>query len=532
MNKILILFALVVLVGVIGVMIPSAYANDFIFESKCIGENLIISVVSKDGGEIIKNINVYTTNGVRAGAQKFEKFSSDENGEVTIGFLKNTGFVNISKPGFNDQRVPVEICSQKQVSAPSSMSSQESKESFDASYPEIKSSKIIISGETNPIVKKGMISKFTYQVEIIGELEYDYSVNDKGGWLERCYDNLADTSGSSRCATSDKVFLISETSRVFEYDSDFSHYWDDQDLMIYYDSKPKVIQEMFRFNDELSSFNIYPVWQESKEVTLSQESIEKIHTRSISVKGILPSPMDERWMALLEICSGENSLLKPSIIIESDLETTYYVLPISVNKLSCTQQEVSVKAKTLSSINFKFETSEVVNDEEINQLKKEIEELKETMIEQQQLPKGEAVVDRVSEDKVVEEKVVATEEKGGGCLIATATYGTELAPQVQLLREIRDNSLLQTESGTVFMKTFNEFYYSFSPTIADYERENPVFKEAVKIAITPMISTLSQMENANSESEVLGIGISLIALNLGMYVGIPAVVIIGIRAKF
>ena len=82
------------------------------------------------------------------------------------------------------------------------------------------------------------------------------------------------------------------------------------------------------------------------------------------------------------------------------------------------------------------------------------------------------------------------------------------------------------------MKTFNEFYYSFSPTIADYERESPIFKEAVKIAITPMISTLSQMENANSESEVLGIGISLIALNLGMYIGIPAVVIIGINRKF
>ena len=40
------------------------------------------------------------------------------------------------------------------------------------------------------------------------------------------------------------------------------------------------------------------------------------------------------------------------------------------------------------------------------------------------------------------------------------------------------------------------------------------------------------MENANSESEVLGLGLSIIALNLGMYVGIPAVVIIGIRAKF
>ncbi len=140
----------------------------------------------------------------------------------------------------------------------------------------------------------------------------------------------------------------------------------------------------------------------------------------------------------------------------------------------------------------------------------------------------------LSQDNTIMEISTETldEEKGGGCLIATATYGTELAPQVQLLREIRDNSLLNTESGTVFMKTFNEFYYSFSPTIADYERENPVFKEAVKLAITPMISSLALMENANSESEVLGIGISLIALNLGMYVGIPAVVIIGIRAKF
>ena len=82
------------------------------------------------------------------------------------------------------------------------------------------------------------------------------------------------------------------------------------------------------------------------------------------------------------------------------------------------------------------------------------------------------------------------------------------------------------------MSTFNDIYYTFSPTIADYERENPYFKEAVKLAITPMISTLSLMENADSESEVLGIGISLILLNFGMYLGIPAIVIIGIRKRF
>jgi hypothetical protein len=122
-------------------------------------------------------------------------------------------------------------------------------------------------------------------------------------------------------------------------------------------------------------------------------------------------------------------------------------------------------------------------------------------------------------------------DKGGGCLIATAAYGSELSPQVQLLREIRDNQLMNTESGTAFMSGFNELYYSFSPTIADMQRESPMFKEAVKLGLTPMLSSLSIMENANSESEVLGLGLSVIALNLGMYLGVPAVVVVGIRKK-
>ena len=153
----------------------------------------------------------------------------------------------------------------------------------------------------------------------------------------------------------------------------------------------------------------------------------------------------------------------------------------------------------------------------------------ETVVEEQ------VVEEAVVEEQVVEETVVATqesEENGGGCLIATATYGSELAPQVQLLREIRDNQLLNTEPGSAFMGTFNDIYYTFSPTIADMERQSPVFKEIVKAGLTPMLSTLSIMENANSESEVLGLGLSVIALNLAMYIGIPAVVIVGIKKRF
>ena len=118
---------------------------------------------------------------------------------------------------------------------------------------------------------------------------------------------------------------------------------------------------------------------------------------------------------------------------------------------------------------------------------------------------------------------------GGGCLIATATYGSELAPQVQELREIRDGRLMGTESGAAFVGAFNDIYYAFSPAVADYARENHAFKEGVKIAITPMLLSLSAMEHAESESQVLGIGIGVILLNVGMYVGSPVAAVMAIR---
>jgi peptidyl-prolyl cis-trans isomerase B (cyclophilin B) len=118
-------------------------------------------------------------------------------------------------------------------------------------------------------------------------------------------------------------------------------------------------------------------------------------------------------------------------------------------------------------------------------------------------------------------------EEGGGCLIATATFGSELAPQVQQLRELRDNTILSTHSGIAFMAGFNQLYYSFSPTIADFERENPIFKEGVKLAITPMLASLSILNHVDidSEIEMLGFGFSIIALNIGMYFVAPAILI-------
>ena len=121
----------------------------------------------------------------------------------------------------------------------------------------------------------------------------------------------------------------------------------------------------------------------------------------------------------------------------------------------------------------------------------------------------------------------------GGCLIATAAFDSELAPQVQHLREIRDNTVLQTESGTSFMTVFNQFYYSFSPAIADYERENPTFKEVVKITLTPLLTSLTLLQYADidSESKMLVYGISIILLNIGMYFVAPSIIIMKIRKR-
>ena len=128
--------------------------------------------------------------------------------------------------------------------------------------------------------------------------------------------------------------------------------------------------------------------------------------------------------------------------------------------------------------------------------------------------------------------VAGTEQtEGGGCLIATAAFGSEMAPQVQFLRELRDNTVLQTQSGTSFMTGFNQFYYSFSPAVADLERENPAFKETVKLTLTPLLTSLTLLNyvDIDTESEMLGYGIGIIMLNIGMYFIAPAVLVINLK---
>jgi hypothetical protein len=76
------------------------------------------------------------------------------------------------------------------------------------------------------------------------------------------------------------------------------------------------------------------------------------------------------------------------------------------------------------------------------------------------------------------------------CIIATATYGSELAPEVQFLRDFREDIVYSTFAGSQFMTLFNKFYYSWSPAVANQIAVNDGLKAAGKAAIYPLLGIL------------------------------------------
>lgn len=113
------------------------------------------------------------------------------------------------------------------------------------------------------------------------------------------------------------------------------------------------------------------------------------------------------------------------------------------------------------------------------------------------------------------------------CLIATATYGSELSPEVQVLRNFRDHQILSTSSGAAFMFAFNAWYYSFSPYVAEYLSTHSVERTVMKVVLYPLIGILGLSSLAFSTSsafpEFAALLSGLVASSLigAFYVGLP-----------
>jgi len=117
------------------------------------------------------------------------------------------------------------------------------------------------------------------------------------------------------------------------------------------------------------------------------------------------------------------------------------------------------------------------------------------------------------------------------CLIATAAYGSELTPEVTLLRNFRDRDVLRTSAGTSFMQAFNAFYYSFSPQVASFISSNNNLRTVVKAILYPLVGILYLSNivftatSFNGELAVTLAGI-LASISLGaIYLGPIAVVL-------
>ena len=260
--------------------------------------------------------------------------------------------------------------------------------------------------------------------------------------------------------------------------------------------------------------------------------------RDVRITGTEPGP------GFFSISAGDKPKILSDYIFEND-DGRYAHLMVSTQIYQTQTETVKFKIMQIhfanSDSNYSVIYINVANwfRYEINSFYTVVKDF-EIMIDGKQQPikfASEPIFKRIIADARAAEEIQESPPPariGGGCLIATATFGSEMAPQVQFLRELRDNTVLQTESGTSFMAGFNQFYYSFSPAIADYERENPIFKEAVKLIITPLLTSLTLLQYADidSESDMLGYGIGVILLNIGMYFIAPAVLITKIRSFY
>ncbi len=72
---------------------------------------------------------------------------------------------------------------------------------------------------------------------------------------------------------------------------------------------------------------------------------------------------------------------------------------------------------------------------------------------------------------------------GGPCFIATAAYGTPMAGEIDVLRDMRDQVFLNSAAGSVFVDT----YYAFSPAIAQFVADSPVLASIIRVALVPVV---------------------------------------------
>jgi hypothetical protein len=136
----------------------------------------------------------------------------------------------------------------------------------------------------------------------------------------------------------------------------------------------------------------------------------------------------------------------------------------------------------------------------------------------------------IAQTEIREANVFSTQSPSG-CLIATATYGSDVAPQVQFLRDFRDQKLDDTYAGYQFMMAFNAFYYSWSPSVATAIHSDAQLQGFMRILLYPLLAILRAsawvFDLFSFQGELAAVLAGLVASSLlGVaYLWIPSIVI-------
>lgn len=138
--------------------------------------------------------------------------------------------------------------------------------------------------------------------------------------------------------------------------------------------------------------------------------------------------------------------------------------------------------------------------------------------------------------KTITETVTSAQVAPSRCLIATAAFGSEIAPQVQALREFRDGFVMKTFAGENFMNAFNVFYYSWSPYVAQAEYGNEALRAIIRTSIYPLLWILNlskqSVEPLSTIPELAVLISGVIASSLiGLVYFSPIIVTIGLAIR-
>jgi hypothetical protein len=134
------------------------------------------------------------------------------------------------------------------------------------------------------------------------------------------------------------------------------------------------------------------------------------------------------------------------------------------------------------------------------------------------------------------------------CVIATAAYGSELAPEVVYMRHVRDDLIGSSSLGKTLVTGFNEFYYSWSPALADWIGESAFLRAAFRILLLPLVmiahvaalvfTSTACAAGQTDAASLLGF-LAAAIMTVTVYVLLPVMVVVrsrpairGLRARF